>query len=490
MATNGKKHILMIDDDEDDFFLVSALLQDISPNQYVLQWAPSYKEALLAIETRAHDLYLVDYRLGAYTGIDVLHHFRNLGYKAPVILFTGKGDYHIDKEAMQAGAADYLVKSEITASLLERAIRYTLDKFNHLLAIEKSEKRYFSIFEKSNDIILLADCEHKIVAANPAALNVLKYEENELYSSHLQGLFADEAVISDFLGQLCSEEGVVQKEYAFRSKSGQQLDVMINASLLDEKKQLYLCIIQDITARKRKEREKQQQEKFAITGRIARLIAHEVRNPLTNILLAVSQLKTENVFEAEDAALYLDIMERNCHRINHLVTELLQSTRMSELNMVPMSVNLLVEKALQLAADRLQLNSITVTKELCEKDCRIQADEDKVLIALLNIIINGIEAMKAGEGRLDIRVWQEQEPARVFIRISDNGSGISPQNLAKLFEPFFTNKTKGTGLGLTATQNIILQHQGSVAVESVLGEGTSFLISFPVLAAAQSSEER
>ncbi|HWV69302.1 hybrid sensor histidine kinase/response regulator [Chitinophaga sp.] len=478
MVINGKKHILMIDDDEDDFFLVNSLLQDISPDQYVLQWVSSYKEALLAIETRAHDLYLVDYRLGAHTGIDVLHHFRNLGYKAPVILFTGKGDYLIDKEAMQAGASDYLVKSEINAALLERAIRYTLDKFSHLQTIEKSEKRYFSIFEKSNDLILLADCEHKIVAANPAALSVLKYEEAELYNSHLQGLFADQGVIDDFLDQLCSEEGVVQREYAFRSKSGQQLDVMINASLLDEKKQLYLCIIQDITARKRKEREKQQQEKFVITGRIARLIAHEVRNPLTNILLAVSQLKTEPVAETEDAALYLDIMERNCHRINQLVTELLQSTRMSELNMVPLGLNMLLEKALELAADRLQLNAIAVNKEMCEPDCMILADEDKILIAFLNIIINGIEAMKTGEGKLDIKTWQDTE--KVFIRIADNGSGISPQNLAKLFEPFFTNKTKGTGLGLTATQNIILQHKGTIAVDSELGEGTSFLISFPI----------
>ncbi|MGD6771264.1 hypothetical protein VQ049_13125, partial [Staphylococcus arlettae] len=93
-------------------------------------------------------------------------------------------------------------------------------------------------------------------------------------------------LVKEFQEQLQTNEGVVQKEYIFKSKLRQQLDVMINASLLDEKKQLYLIIIQDITARKRKEREKQQQEKFAITGRIARLIAHEVRNPLTNILLA------------------------------------------------------------------------------------------------------------------------------------------------------------------------------------------------------------
>ncbi|MCW3463124.1 hybrid sensor histidine kinase/response regulator [Chitinophaga nivalis] len=479
MVTNGKKYILMIDDDEDDFFLVNALLQDISPDQYILKWVSSYKEALAAIETRTHDLYLVDYRLGAHTGIDVLHHFRNLGYKAPVILFTGKGDYLIDKEAMLAGASDYLVKSEINAALLERAIRYTLDKFGHLNAIEKSEKRYFSIFEKSNDLILLADCEHKIVAANPAALQVLGYEETELYSRHLPNLFAEEGTIQAFLDQLCTENGVVQQEYVFRNQAGQLLDVMINASLLDEKKQLYLCIIQNITERKRKEREKQQQEKFAITGRIARLIAHEVRNPLTNILLAVSQLKADQVEENADIQLYLDIMERNCHRINQLVTELLQSTRMSELNMQPQGLNSLAEKALQQAADRLQLHNMRVDKTLQTPDQLMMADEDKILIALLNIIINGIEAMKAGEGILSVYTYHEQD--KTYIRISDNGSGIPKENLVKLFEPFFTSKTKGTGLGLTATQNIILHHKGTIQVESMPGTGTSFLIGFPVV---------
>jgi len=190
------------------------------------------------------------------------------------------------------------------------------------------------------------------------------------------------------------------------------------------------------------------------------------------------------VAETEDTTLYLDIMERNCHRINHLVTELLQSTRMSELNMLPLGLNMLVEKALHLADDRLQLSNVNVVKEMCDPDCMILADEDKILIAFLNIIINGIEAMKAGEGKLTINTWKDAE--KVFIRITDNGSGISPQNLAKLFEPFFTNKTKGTGLGLTATQNIILQHKGTIAVDSILGEGTTFLISFPIDGESQS----
>ena len=475
--TNGKKHILMIDDDEDDFFLVNALLQDISPDQYALEWAPSYQEGIKAIATRAHDLYLVDYRLGAHTGIDVLHHFRNLGYKAPVILFTGKGDYHIDKEAMLAGASDYLVKSEINAALLERAIRYTLDKFDHLLAIEKSEKRYFSIFEKSNDLILLTDNENRVIAANPAALQVLRYQEDELYDTRLSDLFANNEEAEDFKERLRTAGGVLQREYAFKSAAGQQLDVMMNASVLDANKQLYLCIIQDITARKQKEREKQQQEKFVITGRIARLIAHEVRNPLTNILLAVSQVKSEPLSEDPNAQLYLDIMERNCHRINQLVTELLESTKLSDMHLTPLSINALVNKALTLADDRFQLNNITVEKRLEQVTSMIMGDEDKLIIALLNIIINGIEAMKAGEGKMVISSYTDQN--NVCLRITDNGSGIEPQNLVKLFEPFFTNKTKGTGLGLTATQNIVIQHKGTIAVDSTPGKGTTFTLCFP-----------
>lgn len=121
---NTRKRILMIDDDEDDFFLVNSLLQDIAPDQYALEWAPTYQKGIAAIEKKEHELYLVDYRLGQYTGIDTLRHFQEIGYEAPVIMLTGKGDYAIDNEAMMAGATDYLVKGEITGQELERAIRY------------------------------------------------------------------------------------------------------------------------------------------------------------------------------------------------------------------------------------------------------------------------------------------------------------------------------------------------------------------------------
>ncbi|KAA2245240.1 PAS domain S-box protein [Chitinophaga agrisoli] len=475
--TDQPIHILMIDDDEDDFFLVNELLQDISPGQYQLDWASTYALGVEEIGRKAHDIYLVDYRLGPYTGIDILHHFQQLRYKAPVIVLTGKGDYTIDKEAMMAGASDYLVKGEISADLLERSIRYALDEMNHLRTLAESEKKYYGVFEKAHDLILLADCDKNIIDANPAALRTLQYEKDDILYMNLKNLFLFEEQYRHFFEQIFGEDGCGPSEYNFVTKTGKKLDVMVNAVMLDAAAQIFLCVVQDITEKKREEQEKQQQQKFVITGRIARVIAHEVRNPLTNILLAVSQFKLEPTAATEDSQLYTDIIERNCIRINQLITELLHSTRMIELHIQQHGINELTEKALVLAQDRLQLNEIKVEKQFSEPDVMIPADAEKVEIALLNIIINAIEAMTPGQGELEIYTTRNNDKA--IIQIRDNGPGIPEDMKAKLFDPFFTSKPKGSGLGLTSTQNIIINHKGNIHVDSEPGRGTTFSIILP-----------
>jgi len=475
--TDQPVHILMIDDDEDDFYLVNQLLQDISPGQYQLDWAPTYSKAVEEIDKKVHDIYLADYRLGPYTGIDILHHFQQLDYKAPVIMLTGKGDYSIDKEAMQAGASDYLVKGEISADLLERSIRYALDEARHLRIIEENEKKYFGVFEKAHDLIILADCDKNVIDANPSAIRSLQYSKEEMLQLNLKQLFFQEEQCKHFFDHICGGDSSLRTEYNFLTKTGKKLDVMVSAVMLDEQEQIFLCVVQDITERKREELEKQQQQKFVVTGRIARVIAHEVRNPLTNILLAVSQFKGEPV-SVEESQVYVDIIERNCTRINQLITELLHSTRMIELNIRPHGINELTDKALALAQDRLQLNEIGVKKDYVKQDVMIPADEDKVIIALLNIIINAVEAMTPGKGLLTLQTSKQRDKA--VITITDNGPGIPEETRTRLFDPFFTNKPKGTGLGLTSTQNIIMNHKGTVHVESEMGEGSVFTIVLPV----------
>lgn len=219
-------------------------------------------------------------------------------------------------------------------------------------------------------------------------------------------------------------------------------------------------------------------EKFAATGRIARNIAHEVRNPLTNINLAIAQLKSDLPAD-ENSSMLFEMVNRNCNRINQLITELLNATRFAELNYQPISIHVLMDEALDLAKDRVALKQIKVEKNYGQGKFIISADKEKMKIALLNIIVNAVEAMEKQTGV--IKISTSIEDKKCLLEISDNGVGMDAVSLSKLFEPYFTTKQKGNGLGLTNTQNIILNHKGSIQVESTVGKGTDFILRFDII---------
>lgn len=121
-------NVLVVEDDEDDYILTSALLSEIQTDRFEPDWARTYEEALEKISAAPFDVCLLDYRLGAHNGLELLRETRDLGFDAPIILLTGQGDQEVDIEAMKAGAADYLVKSQINAANLERSIRYAIQQ--------------------------------------------------------------------------------------------------------------------------------------------------------------------------------------------------------------------------------------------------------------------------------------------------------------------------------------------------------------------------
>lgn len=215
-------------------------------------------------------------------------------------------------------------------------------------------------------------------------------------------------------------------------------------------------------------------EKFLVTGRIARTIAHEVKNPLTNINLAAEQLK-DLVKQDEESDLLFDMITRNANRINQLVTDLLNSTKIAEPKFDRLSINTILDEALVMAGDSIELNSIIIEKKYTPDICDVSADKEQIKIALLNLLVNAIEAMEPGKGILELRT--ENKNNKCMVTIADNGTGMAEEDLSKLFEPYFTSKPKGTGLGLTHTQSIILNHKGSIQVSSEKGKGTKFEIS-------------
>ena len=214
-------------------------------------------------------------------------------------------------------------------------------------------------------------------------------------------------------------------------------------------------------------------EKFTATGRIARTIAHEIRNPLTNISLASEQIKSANDHD-EETTMLLEMINRNAIRINQMISDLLTSTKFAQLQYAKISIGSLLDETLEVAKDRIELKHITLEKEYHDCECQVLVDIEKMKIAFLNIIVNAVEAMEKGSGVLIIKANGTSD--KCTIDFIDNGSGMDEETLQKLFDPYFTRKGNGAGLGLTHTQNIILNHKGYIHADSKPGQGSVFTI--------------
>jgi len=218
-------------------------------------------------------------------------------------------------------------------------------------------------------------------------------------------------------------------------------------------------------------------EKFTATGRIARTIAHEIRNPLTNIALASEQIKADSDND-EETTMLLDMINRNATRINQMISDLLTSTKFAQLQYSKINISALLDETLELARDRIELKQIKLEKNYLNPGCDVFVDVEKMKIAFLNIIVNAIEATEKDTGVIEIKTTEVND--KCMIDIKDNGYGMNEETLQKLFDPYFTRKTGGAGLGLTNTQNIILNHRGSIQVKSEQGEGSVFTITLNI----------
>ncbi len=467
--------VLIVDDDEDDFFLTSEYIKAIKGSAFVIDWSYRYKDALERICGREYDIYFIDYRLGAKTGLDLMKEALQNHCEEPMILLTGKGNQAIDVEAMQAGAIDYLVKGELNTEKLERCIRYSLERTTSMKRLKANERKFRSIFERSKDIVFLADEELIFRDINHVATELLEYDRETLLDMSLYDLLANKLDKQGLRKEILSKGEVDDREIELVTKTNEKVNCILSLStevnLTGEK--YTQGIIHDITNLKKAEKATLQVEKLRAAGRLVSTLAHEVRNPLNNINLAVDQLYQDTT---GDSKMFLDIVNRNSKRIALLISELLTSSGPAEMVLHKKSLKEILDDTLAVASDRITLKKIKLNVFYDDGEYKIMADAEKLKIAFLNIIINAIEAMIEEKGELTVKIAADDGYHKVVI--TDNGSGINEENLAKLFEPYFTSKRNGLGLGLAATLNIIQSHKALIDVKSQVGEGSVFTISF------------
>jgi PAS domain S-box-containing protein len=222
--------ILIIDDDHDDYLIISDYLKAIDQDRFSIEWCYQYAEAVEKIASRAHSIYFVDYRLGAKTGLDLLRDAEALKCEEPIILLTGFGNPEVDKEAMRIGAMDYLVKSELTTEKLERCIRYSLERSAAIKALRANEQKYRNIFERSKDAVFITDSELRFRDINHAVSQLLEFGENALIGKSLYDLIEDKAIEGKIREGLASTGEVVDMELVLTDESQEKKYFVLAAS--------------------------------------------------------------------------------------------------------------------------------------------------------------------------------------------------------------------------------------------------------------------
>ncbi|MGE5583887.1 MAG: ATP-binding protein [Bacillota bacterium] len=347
--------------------------------------------------------------------------------------------------------------------------------------IEKLRSYNENILNSINPGVLTVDLSGEITTLNNAGERILQIDKETVTGKRIEQVFSSGDPVGSFLKEALSSLEVYQGREITVNDESKEMLLVFNTALLYEKNSELVGIaftFEDITEMRQLQVRINESEKLAAMGGLAVGIAHEVRNPLGAIKTCAQFLNDK--FEPEDArSKFPPIIIRETERLDQLIERLLDFTRPAEKDLQYEDLNKLIDNVATLATLKVNDQKLAVKKEYDDNLPRLFADAKRLQQAFLNIMLNAIDAMPSG-GQLGIKTLYDDENRRIKIEISDTGEGIPPEKVAKIFNPFFSTRVKGTGLGLAIVQQIILEHNGTITVQSKVGEGTTFTIYLPL----------
>jgi PAS domain S-box-containing protein len=364
-------------------------------------------------------------------------------------------------------------------------------------ALKKSEATGQALLESASEGIVLVNASGRITLVNAAAERMFGYDHDGLLGQPLEILLPDrvrgvhgEHRARYFAGPRVRPMGT-GLDLAGQRRDGSEFPVEISLSYVETSEGMTaMALVTDITERKRVEAELQRQrdtlyqtEKLAALGTLSAGIAHEMNNPLGIITSRIEVM----LLDAEEQNLPTQVLEdlqvlhRATQRVARIATNLRSFARQTPREHTRVDLNAVVAETLLLMQKPLEVDGITLITSLDPGLGPILGDANTLQQVLLNLVTNAREAMASGGGeiRIETRVVAER-PGWMRVVIRDTGPGISPEELSKVFDPFYTTKRTGTGLGLSVSYGIIQDHHGTVDVQSVPGKGTTFILAFPV----------
>lgn len=516
---NETLRVLVVDDDEDDFLIVNDLLEDFRADKFDVEWCSNYEEAFNLTRRCEHDVYLIDFRLGPRSGLDLIEQLRSKGFRLPIILLTGQTEDEIDIEALKAGASDYLSKSNLETGILCRTIRHAVERTRAEEKLHESTQMLHLVMDTIPHRVFWKDVNSVYLGCNmpfaqDACLNhpgeIVGKTDLELFGEESANLYrADDKMVVE------SGESKIGYEEPMDRSNGDQLWVLTSkVPLRDSHGRVtgLLGTYSDITEQKKQEEERRQlQEKLEKAQRMESLgilaggIAHDLNNMLGPLVgypdLMLRKLDRDNPMRKQ-----VERISRSARDAAEVIQDLLTLARRGRYEMKPTHLENVIEDYLDSPSyEKLTDRNphVSVGVEIDRDVGNVNGSGPHLTKVLMNLVVNAFDAMEEG-GNLNIRLSQKYlkklpngyddiVPGEyISLRVSDSGSGISEEDIRKIFEPYYSTKTmgrSGTGLGLAVVYGIVKDHNGYYDIESDLGKGTAFELFFPKCAVAEEATE-
>jgi PAS domain S-box-containing protein len=505
--------ILLVDDEPNIRWTMAELLKR---EGYEALTASDFDSAVSILENNSLDAAIVDIILPRKSGIELLKEMSSREPSIPVIMITGEPNISQIPEIVRAGAYDFISKPVIKDALLkvvskavekkrlvdeklclEDQVRHHAEQLEMIVArrtreLAEAHKFLNIVLDSSTEYALIAiDKDGRITLFNRGAELIFGHCAEEIEGRRAAELATDDQDQSQrpFLSMARSiaNEGRHQSEMQLRRSDGSSFTASVAITPIceaEEELMGYLIVAKDLTADRLNEehlRQMQEQlarnEKIAALGRMAAQVAHEVKNPLAGLRLYSLHLKSKVAEKL--AANEMALVDRIIDGINQLsdtAEQVLGFARTVTLTRRMVDLNRIIRDSLALLEPQLSENGIDVTLNLAEPSAYAMLDEASMRSTLINLMLNSIQAMAQG-GELIIATTTSE--STLHLSITDTGCGMTEDQMKNVFEPFYTTKSQGLGLGMSFASKIIEMHGGKVSVESHIKRGTSISIALP-----------
>lgn len=495
--------ILLIGEDPSRTQAYAQMLQDAEDPDFEVETETSWPSGLERFAKGAPDLPLPDGILwelpaSGSAALALLKDSASPLWSVPVVVLVPENQKPLGKQMLQAGAREYLVKETINKDLLQKAVRYAIERNRAENLIRQWEKRFEDLFENTKDILFTMDLAGNITSVNKAAEEVMGWPRHEALGKNIKGLVAPEhtALCNEMMRRIVSEEPLQHFEIAMLRKDGRKILLEASARRIrsNGKQDCVQGIARDISERRQLENMVRQSQKLEAIGRLSGGLAHDFNNLLC-VINGHTELLTEALQPGDPGMRSVGQIRKAADSAAALTRQLLAFSRRQVFHPQVVDLNAIVTETKRLLG-RLIDEHIEFYTALDPALGRVIVDPVQIEQVIINLALNARDAMPEG-GKLTIETSNldleeghqskhSQIPAGkyVLLALTDTGCGMNEETQSRIFEPFYTTKEmgKGTGLGLATVYGIVKQSGGFIWVYSEERQGTTFKVYLPRVA--------